>query len=222
MDVAGHRWTPAAETRSRPCPRRGSINDCDRRLDPVEHRLGVDAGEHDDAEERQQHRCLLEPSARGTSCSPRRARRGTPAGRPTAGRARRGSRRSPRSTTYQRADRNEPIRIRYSPTKPFRPGTPIELSMTTMKPAAKIGATDWMPVQLADLAGVAALVDPADHEEQRTGRDAVVDHLHDGAGDRLGRERERAEHDEAEVGDRRVGDEPLEVASASWRRWRRR
>ena len=37
------------------------------------------------------------------------------------------------------------MRMRYSPTNPFRPGTPIDESMTTMKPAAKIGATDWMP-----------------------------------------------------------------------------
>ena len=40
-------------------------------------------------------------------------------------------------------------------------------------------------LQVGDLAGVAALVDHADEEEQGAGRDAVVDHLHDAAGDRL-------------------------------------
>ena len=115
------------------------------------------------------------------------------------------------TTTHQRAVRNEPMRIRNSPTKPLSPGTPIDDSITTVKAAAKIGATSWMPLQLGDLAGVAALVDHPDEEEQRAGGHAVVDHLHHRAGDRLRGERERAEHDEAEVGDRRVGDEPLEV-----------
>ena len=54
-----------------------------------------------------------------------------------------------------------------------------------MKTAAKIGATFWMPLQLGDLARVPALVDHADEEEQGTGRDAVVDHLHHATGDRL-------------------------------------
>ena len=37
------------------------------------------------------------------------------------------------------------MRIRNSPTNPFRPGTPIDDSITSMNPAAKIGATCWMP-----------------------------------------------------------------------------
>ena len=40
----------------------------------------------------------------------------------------------------------------------------------------------------------------------------MVDHLQHPAGDRLRRQGERAEDDEAEVGDRRVGDEAFEVA----------
>ena len=40
----------------------------------------------------------------------------------------------------------------------------------------------------------------------------MVHHLHHAALDALGGEGEGAEHDEAEVGDRRVGDEPLQVA----------
>ena len=69
------------------------------------------------------------------------------------------------------------MRIRNSPTKPLRPGTPIDESITSVNTAAKIGATFCRPLQLGDLAGVAALVDHADEEEQRPGRDAVVDHL---------------------------------------------
>ena len=103
------------------------------------------------------------------------------------------------------------MRMRYSPTNPFRPGTPIDESITIMNPAAKIGATAWRPFSSAMLAGVAALVDPPDEEEQRAGRQAVVDHLQHAAGDRLAGDGEDAEHDEAEVGDRRVGDEALEV-----------
>ena len=45
------------------------------------------------------------------------------------------------TTVHQRAVRNEPVRIRNSPTNPLRPGTPIDESITIMKPAAKIGAT---------------------------------------------------------------------------------
>ena len=65
--------------------------------------------------------------------------------------------------------------------------------------------------ELGDLPGVAALVDHPDEEEQGAGREAVVDHLQDRALQALGREGEGAEHDEAEVGHRRVGDQPLEV-----------
>ena len=58
---------------------------------------------------------------------------------------------------------------------------------------------------------VASLVDHADEEEQRAGRDAVVDHDHQRALHALHGEREDAEHDEAEVADRRIRDELLEV-----------
>ena len=39
--------------------------------------------------------------------------------------------------------------MRNSPTKPFRPGTPIEESITTVKTTAKIGATFWSPLNCA-------------------------------------------------------------------------
>ena len=62
-----------------------------------------------------------------------------------------------------------------------------------------------------DLPGVAAVVDHPDEEEERAGGDAVVHHLQHAALDALRGEGEGAEHDEAEVGDRRVGDEALQV-----------
>ena len=62
-----------------------------------------------------------------------------------------------------------------------------------------------------DQSRVAPLVDHADQEEQRAGRDAVVDHDHQRALHALHGQREDAEHHEAEVADRRVGDELLEV-----------
>ena len=49
------------------------------------------------------------------------------------------------ATVHQRAVRNEPMRMRYSPTNPLSPGTPIDDSMITVNTPAKIGATDWMP-----------------------------------------------------------------------------
>ena len=65
--------------------------------------------------------------------------------------------------------------------------------------------------ELGDQTGVATVVDPTDEQEQRAGRDAVVDHLQQAAGQALGVEGEGADHDEAKVGDRGVGDETLEV-----------
>ena len=103
------------------------------------------------------------------------------------------------------------MRMRYSPTNPLSPGTPIDDSITTMNPAAKIGATCLDALQVGDLAGVAALVD---HPTRRNSAPVempwliicstppVID---------CEVMREHAEHDEAEVGDRRVGDEAFEV-----------
>ena len=68
----------------------------DARLDAIEHRLRIDADEHDRREERQQHQPSFDCQLAERLGCPRRARRGTPAGTPTAGRAQRGSRRRPR------------------------------------------------------------------------------------------------------------------------------
>jgi hypothetical protein len=53
------------------------------------------------------------------------------------------------TTVHQRRVRKDPTRIRNSPAKPFRPGSPIELSITTVKTAARIGADFWRPLRAA-------------------------------------------------------------------------
>ena len=68
------------------------------------------------------------------------------------------------------------------------------------------------PAVLRDLPGVPPLVDDADDQEERAGRDAVVDLLDDAALDAHRVEGEHAQHDERHVADRRVGDQPLPVA----------
>ena len=62
-----------------------------------------------------------------------------------------------------------------------------------------------------DLAGVHAVVDDADAEEQSGRDDAVRDHLEDAAGDALRRHREQPHGDEAHMRHRRIGDELLHV-----------
>ena len=63
----------------------------------------------------------------------------------------------------------------------------------------------------ADLAGVHAVIDHANAEEQRAGDDAVTQHLEDRAFDALGVEGKDADGHEAHVGDRRIGDQLLHV-----------
>src|SRR6185437_6233630 len=64
---------------------------------------------------------------------------------------------------------------------------------------------------LLEIEGVAALVEDADQDEQAAGRDAVVEHLVDGALGADQAEGEDANHDEAHVADRAVGDQLLHV-----------
>ena len=61
------------------------------------------------------------------------------------------------------------------------------------------------------MAGLATLVDHAHKEEQGARGNAMVNHLEDGTGDRLGSEGKRTQDDEPEVGDRRIGNESLEI-----------
>ncbi len=66
--------------------------------------------------------------------------------------------------------------------------------------------------QRGDLPGLAPLVDPPDQDEQGGDDEAVVDHLEHPAGQPLAVEGEGAEHDEADLGQRRVGQQALQVA----------
>ncbi len=50
------------------------------------------------------------------------------------------------TTAHQRWATNVPMRIRNSPTKPLRPGTPMEASMARVKTPASTGAGDWRPL----------------------------------------------------------------------------
>ena len=111
---------------------------------------------------------------------------------------------------------------RNSPTNPFVPGhaDAAERDDREQRREHRHDARD-AAVRL-DQARVAALVDHADEEEQRARRDAVVDHHHQRALHALHGEREDAEHHEAEVAHRRVGDELLEVRLHQRRRARRR
>jgi len=56
-------------------------------------------------------------------------------------------------------------------------------------------------LERGDLPGVTTVVDHPDEQEQGAGGDAVVHHLQHPALDALGGEGERAQHDEAQVGD---------------------
>ena len=67
------------------------------------------------------------------------------------------------------------------------------------------------PAEVDDAPRVPPLVDDADQQEQRAGRDAVVQHGHHRARESLGVEREQTQHAEAQVAHRRVGDQLLEV-----------
>ena len=51
------------------------------------------------------------------------------------------------TTVHHLAVRNEPMRMRNSPEKPLRPGTPMELSITTVNTAASTGAERWSPLR---------------------------------------------------------------------------
>ena len=67
------------------------------------------------------------------------------------------------------------------------------------------------PAQLGDLPGLPALVDPADEQEQGGRHQPVVHHQQHAAGEALGGEGEGPQGDEADLGQRRVGHQPLHV-----------
>ena len=67
------------------------------------------------------------------------------------------------------------------------------------------------PPNSLDFVRVAAVVEHADRQEERAGGNAVIEHLVDRALNRNGAERENAEDDEAQVADRGVSDQALQV-----------
>ena len=68
------------------------------------------------------------------------------------------------------------------------------------------------PAVVADVSGAPAGGEHADDEEQQRRGQTVVDHVQHRAADRGRGEGEDTQRDEAEVRDRGVGDEPLEIA----------
>ena len=67
------------------------------------------------------------------------------------------------------------------------------------------------PAEIGQQAGVPPVVEHADQQEQGARAQPVVHHLEGRAGDPLRVQREDAEHDEAQVRHRRIGDERLEI-----------
>ena len=165
----------------------------DRRLDAVEHRLRVDAEEDDEpissgsmtARSRQVMSGMVALAPVGHAVE-------DPLVGPQQVDGGQDRRRWRPTTAHQRWVRNVPIRTRNSPTKPLSPGSADRRSCIT---SSEDGGQDrrrlLQAAQLGDLAGVAALVDHPDEEEQGAGGQAVVDHLQHAAGDALGGEGER-------------------------------
>ena len=74
------------------------------------------------------------------------------------------------------------------------------------------GRRGLQPLERTDLPRVAAFVDPAHQDEQGGDDQTVIDHLDDAAGESLAVEGERPEGDESDLGQRRIGEETLQVA----------
>ncbi len=74
--------------------------------------------------------------------------------------------------------RNAPIRTRNSPTNPFVPGTPMLLKRDDGQHRGEHRHDARDAAVRVDQPRVPTFVDHADEEEQRAGRDAVVDHHH--------------------------------------------
>ena len=95
--------------------------------------------------------------------------------------------------------------------KPLRTGSPIDDIVMTKKIVANTGIPRKAAVGRY-LAGVAPLVDHADEQEQRAGRDPVIELMDDAAGDAQRREREHPQNRHAHVAHARIGDQTLPVA----------
>ena len=183
----------------------------DRGLDAVEHRLGVDAEEDDEPEQRCHHEPLPPGQVRRGGVvlvglavehalvGPQQVEGGQdhPDGRDDR----------PPPAGEEGADEDEELA-----GEAVEAREPDRAEHHEREHAGEDRRRPLEALERRDLAGVAPLVDHPDEEEERAGGEAVVHHLHHAALDALGGEGEGAEDDEAEVGDRRVGDEPLQVA----------
>ena len=78
------------------------------------------------------------------------------------------------------------MRIRNSPTKPLRPGSAIDDSITTVNAAANTGATFCSPLSAAISRVWRRSTIMPDQQEEGAGADAVVDHLQHAAGHATG------------------------------------
>ena len=84
--------------------------------------------------------------------------------------------------------------------EPVEPGKPDARQAGEDHRVEINGSCEANPAELADFARVIAFVNHADQEEQRPGRQAVVDHLQKAARHSLGIEGEHAQHAEARDG----------------------
>ena len=94
---------------------------------------------------------------------------------------------------------------------PLVVGRPIAASVSTARNTEYTGSSFAMPAVRGQLAGVAALVDHPDHQEETAGDEPVTHHLHHGALDADEIEADQSEHHVAQVADRRVRDDLLDV-----------
>ena len=90
--------------------------------------------------------------------------------------------------------------MKNSPMNPFNPGMPIELSVMIRNTVAYTGMMWLNPPYSADHARVPAFINDADDQEERAGRNAVIDHLQDAALQRHRRGGKNAQHDETRGG----------------------
>ena len=180
------------------------------RLDSLEHRLGIDTGEHDDRDEHSEQESLStgEFLERGVGLVGLTVE--DPLVRPEQIQRREddanGRDDNPPTSRLERADQDE--EFTHEAVQPWEANG---RQHHDREEASKDRGDSLDALQLCDCTGVSTLVDHPNHQEQCTRRDAVVDVLHHTTGDRLIGESESTEDDESKVGNGRVRNESLEV-----------
>ncbi len=181
-----------------------------RRLDPIEHRLRVDPEEQAQPEQRDDRRELAEADVGKVRVLAARHTGEDPLEGPEQVDGREddpdGSDDRVRLVPDERADQREELadETRESREPDRRERSDAEESSQERHRAPQ-------PAELGDLPRVPAVVQHADQEEERAGREPVADHGEDAALEALGREGEDPQRGEPEVRDRRVGHESLQV-----------